>query len=451
MWTKKGKYDEYVKRALFYNATARTIQGLSGAIFQKAPSVIPEATKDHISDITLTDEPLEMFSLFTTKENLTTGKLGILIDISEVEANTPRPYWVGYEAERIINWRYERIEGDSQLVFVVLQEEEEEVDPDDEFESKTVERFRVLRLKAGRYSQQIYKQVKNTQTAQIEYVGQPEVFPMRRGSNLDFIPFAMPWSSPVPPLLDLVDVNLSHYRGSADLKHGLHYTALPTPWVSGMKGDSSKPLSMGSGAAWDLDVNGKAGMLEFTGKGLESIVKEQDNMEHMMATLGARLLEAAPHYAETALSVSMRHSSDYATLRTIAQIVEQQLTYALKIHDWWIQGFKKIQDSKADIQLNKIFFDQAVSADELRALIMALQGATISYETFYARLANTGWTREGIDAEMEKAAIAKDGDQFKPIDQIPSLVPTTPSKGNVPPDPISTKPGSKPVPKPGSR
>jgi hypothetical protein len=124
-------------------------------------------------------------------------------------------------------------------------------------------------------------------------------------------------------------------------------------------------------------------------------------MQKQMATLGARLLEEAPHYAETALSVSMRHSSDYATLRMIAQQIEQQISWSLKVHVWWLGTENLVTDLEANVELNKVFYDQAITADELRALLMALQANSISYKTFYARLQNTGWTREGIDAELE--------------------------------------------------
>jgi hypothetical protein len=136
-----------------------------------------------------------------------------------------------------------------------------------------------------------------------------------------------------------------------------------------------------------------------------------------MATLGARLLQEPPKYAETALSVVMRHGSDFATLRMIAQTVEQQITYALKIHTWWLSTEELVTDMTANLELNKIFFDQQVTADELRALLLALQGGTISFKTFYDRLANTGWSREGIDSDEELADIAADGDQFKPEDK----------------------------------
>jgi len=398
------KYDAYIKRALFYNATGRTVAGLSGGIFQKAPSVeTPSAdVTEHAKDITLTGEPLDMFALKTTKEYLTTGRYGILVDMATEEAVEPRPYWAGYRAEDIINWRFKKMGGDQELSLVVLRETSEDIDPKDEFIAKIVTQYRVLRLSSdGIYSQQIYRRKGGNGSDADEYVPGDVMIPERRGRALNFIPFALPWAVNAPPLLDLVDVNLSHYRASADLKHGLHMTALPTPWVSGYTGDKNKPLKIGSGTAWALDVNGRAGMLEFTGRGLGAIRTDMDEMQKMMASLGARLLQEPPRYAETALSVSMRHSSDFATLRTLAQIVEQQLTWALKVHGWWLNSKNLVTDMPENVELNKTFFDQTISADELRAMLLALQSNSISYKTFYARLSGAGWMREGISDEEE--------------------------------------------------
>lgn len=398
------KYSEYVLRALFYNAMGRTVVGLAGSIFQKAPTIEVEGpTEEHIKDITLTDEPLDMFALEVTKEYLVTGRYGILVDMSTEEAVEPRPYWVGYPAEDIINWRFKKMGGDQELNFVVLREWMDQIEPKDEFTSKLTVQYRVLRLSDdGIYTQQVYRPTSDqTDYSGDKFAAGPVMTPERKGNPLNFIPFVLPWAVNTPPLIDLVDVNLSHYRGSADLKHGLHYTALPTPWVSGYSGEPGKPLQIGSGTAWSLDKDGKAGMLEFTGAGLEAIRLDLQEMQRMMATLGARLLQDPPRYAETALSVSMRHASDYATLRTIAQIVEQQITWALKIHAWWLNTDELVAERPENVELNKTFHDQSLTADELRALLLALQSNSISYKTFYARLYNTGWMREGVDDEQE--------------------------------------------------
>jgi hypothetical protein len=403
------KYDAYKKRGVYYNAVGRTIVGLGGAVFQKAPAISAdtEVTK-HVKDITLTSEPLDMFSLHVTTEYLTLGRIGILVDMAFEGKEENRPYWVAYTAEEIINWTFTKIDGDQKLTMVVLKESFDIPDEKDEFKCAQDIRYRVLRLtklSGGMvYSQQLYTPKKSESGAvqsMKEYEPGPLVVPTRRGVPLPFIPFALPWSVNTPPLLDLVNLNLAHYRMSVDHKHGLHFTAMPTPWVAGAT-DTNSPLTIGGGTAWVLEKEGRAGMLEFTGAGLQAIRQDLQDMQANMATLGARLLEPPPRYSETATSVSMRHSSDYATLKSIAQVLEQQISYALKIHAWWVNPkIKKAEEDESNIELNKVFYEQAVSADELRALLLALQSATISYKTFYARLQNTGWTREGIDYEQE--------------------------------------------------
>jgi hypothetical protein len=404
-------------RAMFYNATGRTIAGLAGSIFQKAPSVeLPEQYQAHLADITLAGETLEMFALRCTMEHLTTGRFGILVDMASDKegATEERPYWVGYVAEDIINWRFKRMGGDQELDFVVLRELAFLENPEDEFSPIYYTRYRVLRLSKTTdspedeiYTQQIYEPEDKKKTDENKFIPGPVLIPTRRGKPLNFIPFSLPFRIGNPPLMDLVEVNLSHYRGSADLKHGLHYTALPTPWVAGATGDKSKPLHIGSGVAWSLEKDGQAGMLEFTGKGLGAIRNDLQDMQKIMATLGARLLEEPPKYTETATAVSMRHSGDYATLRTLGQVVEQQLTFALQTHIWWLGTEKLTTDIEASVELNKIFYDQTLTADEIRALLIALQSNAISYNTFYARLANAGWMREGVKADEELVDIER--------------------------------------------
>ena len=50
------------------------------------------------------------------------------------------------------------------------------------------------------------------------------------------------------PLADIIAANLDHYRLDADYKHGLHFAALPTAWVSGF--DKAAALRIGSSSAW---------------------------------------------------------------------------------------------------------------------------------------------------------------------------------------------------------
>jgi hypothetical protein len=410
-----SKYDEYKMRALFYNATGRTVEGLAGALFQTNPAIeLPEQVRPDMEDVTLDGKDAAGFGLQTTREVLLTGRYGILVEMpaeeSALYSEVRRPYWCGYRAEDIISWRTERHEGREILTRVVVLEKVEEPDLRDPFAMVDFDQYRVLDLVEGVYTQTLWRRRPNSDTW-VQFG--PEITPTRRGEPLSFIPFTFVGPSSVsssvvkPPLDDLVIVNLSHYRTMADLEHGRHFTALPTPWVAGArarKGD--EPLAIGSGVAWSLEKEGRAGMLEFSGAGLGALVTAEGDKRKMMATLGARLLEDQPTVTETALAVNMRHGGESATLRTVAQSVEHALTIVLRTHVWWLGTEVRPSDLKEVMyEVNKDFFTSRMTPDELRALLGALQAEAISYSTFYAQLQRGEVARPGVTAEEEQAEI----------------------------------------------
>ena len=413
-------YNEYVLRALYFNATGRTVEGLAGALFQVAPVITaPTVIEPHLEDITLSGQSFNLFGLELVREVLLMGRFGVLVDMPNQETNvaagfasvTPiRPYWVGYRAEDILSWRTTRLEGKQLLTRVILQEAVEEENPTDSYDPDEVDQWRVLELVAGVYTQSVFR--KNSEK-EGEFILTETIVPTRRGESLPYIPFTFVGptstspSAQKPPLLDMIDVNISHYRTSADLEHGRHKVALPTPWVAGAVGSKHGPLVIGSGVAWVLEKEGRAGMLEFTGQGLGALEKALADKQKMMGTLGARLLEEQSGSAETATAVNMRHAGETATLRTIAQTAQHALTAALRIHSWWM-GTHPTPSDLRQIQcvLNKEFFTTRLKPQELQVLIMALQSDTISMETFYANLQRGEIARPGVTLEEEEADIA---------------------------------------------
>ncbi len=416
-------YNAYILRALFYNATGRTVEGLAGYVFQKPVEVkAPSGMKEDWEDVTLTGVDINLFTMRALQETLVTGRNGVLIDLPENGGDDSRPYWISFRAEDIYSWRSERIEGDPQvLTRVVLREFVEEPDPNDlEFGLEGVERFRVLELhKVGEkyeYSQRVYRKIKNSDKFS---AGSP-VWPERHGKRLSRIPFVfvsslgMTTAVGKPPLLDMVDVNLSHYRTMADLEHGRHFTALPTPWISGIR-QSETPLKMGAGA-WDLDKGGSAGMLEFTGAGLNALVKAEQDKRKMMGVLGARLLEEQTVVErETATAVRMRHSGEGATLKAIVEILEKALSRVIQWHVWWTSTEESVKDVNASLDINREFFTVQMDANTLAIQLQLLQADAISFETFFYNITKGGFTRPGITPKQEQEAISRGGGFSQPL------------------------------------
>lgn len=408
------EYSAYVMRAPFYNATARTVDGLVGMIFRKAPTITTTAgMEDIVKDMTLDNTGLDELAERITRELVGIGRMGLLVEYPKVDTTSItlaqasqsnlRPYVTTYEAEQILNWRMERINNVMQPVMIALKEEVCEYK--DEFESEEIEQIRVLILRDGVYVQEVYREITNGKD---EWYLYETVVPMMRGQNLTMIPFicmnarGVGMSPDKPPMYDLATLNLSHYRTTADLEHGAHFTGLPTAVVSGYTKESEADVfRIGSSTAWIFpDPAANAKYLEFTGQGLDTLRNIKKDKEDNLAILGARMLAPEKKQSEAADTVRMRHAGDGAILSAITNSVSQGLNKALEIIAMW-EG-----TAPATIQLNEDYLDKPLNAQELQALVQAWQQGAISSETLFYNLKVGEVMDEYTTFEEEQSRIA---------------------------------------------
>lgn len=393
-------YDSYKLRATFYNATWRTIAGLQGMLFRK-PSIIkmPSTVEELVQDVNMSGQSLHLFSMEVVEECLTTGRYGIFVDYPKVDlvattaadakAMNLRPLLKGYKAESIINWSSGIVRNAVVLTKLVLVEEVEVVES--EFVAKTKTQYRVLDL---------FPEVENgpnlyrVRTFELDEKGEDKetssVFPIINSKTLTFIPFyfvgadGVSWEVDEPPLIDLVDVNLSHYRTNADYEHGCHFTGLPTPIISGYTpATESEKFYIGSTSAWVFPrAEAKATFLEFTGQGLSALEANLARKEKQMAVLGARMLEGQQNKGQSENTTTLNLGGEQATLSSLAECVSIGIERALKTFGLFAGS------AGADIKyrLNKDFFPMPITALSLTALVASWQNGAISYETLFDNL-----------------------------------------------------------------
>jgi len=224
-----------------------------------------------------------------------------------------------------------------------------------------------------------------------EWVKVETRIPLRLGKPLPLIPFvfhgprhSLPHVDKLP-LADIIAVNLDHYRLDADYKHGLHFTALPTAWVSGF--DKSAELRIGSSTAWVAEtVGATAGFLEFTGQGLTTFERAMDRDERLMAILGSRMLEAPKRVGETADAIELRQSGENSVLMTLALSVSDSVSQVLRWIYWWNSTEASPETISEDLillQLNTDFTARGLASDEITAVVSAWQAGAISRETMF--------------------------------------------------------------------
>jgi len=420
-------YKAYKTRAQFFNATWRTIAALSGMIFRKPPVIeVSESIKTYLEDVTMSGINLHILAQRSTLEILTTGRMGILVDYpaTSVEGMTKadaenlglRPSMQAYPAETIINWRTGRIGNQTVLTMVVLSEDAE-IEGDSEFERKTETHYRVLDL-VNRKNEKTGETEVSYRVREFKIVDKEDVqiggdiFPLMNNQPLNFIPFyflGVDDTTPEtdePPLIDLADLNLDHYRLDADYKHGLHFTGLPTAVISGYAPENSgDKLYIGSSAAWCLpDPQAKAEYLEYTGQGLQAIEKAKASDEQQMAILGARLLTAEKKAVETSQTAQIHRAGESSILSAIAQTISIGLTSALRTFCAWAGT----EDKKASVTLNQEFLPPEVTPQELAGWLASWQAGApgFSDQGFFDLLQKREMVAPDVTLEDEQERIA---------------------------------------------
>jgi hypothetical protein len=412
------EYEAFKGRTLYYNATGRTVDGLSGLIFRRPPTVeVPEAMDYLQADIDTAGTPLLAFAEHVVEELLQTGRIGMLVDypplegvrtLADEQAAGGRPFVRTYAAESIINWRVERIGNRNTLTLVVLKECREEVSADG-FDASEVDVWRELKLTDGTYTVRTFEKAKDT--TKNEFIETSSYTPTIGQKPLSFMPFlicgTMGISEKVgkPPILDLANVNLSHYRTTADYEHGLHFTGLPTPVVYGHSFDKGEVFALGSSVVKAFaNSDAKAEFLEFQGKGLDQLSKRLDEKEGMMAALGARMLANEKRQVEAAETAAIHRSGENSVLSSLANAASSALTRALE----WCAMWAGVA-AEPKVELNTDYLPTGMTAQELTALVGAWQAGGISHLTLLDNLGRGELTRQGVTPEEEIAAIEEEG------------------------------------------
>lgn len=404
------EYEAYKSRTPFFNATARTIDGLVGMVYRKYPvTEVPAAMDDMVADIDLQGKSIDLKSKEVLRQVIEVGRTGVLVEYPQAIEGPPtlaqaaalnyRPYIVEYRAEQILNWRETRVNNRLQPVLVTLYEV---IEVWEGYEQNSIEQIRILELRDGVYVQSLYRKPENSN----DWVLFTQITPTRNGQPLDYIPFIcfnpnqLGLTVEKPPIIDLVELNLSHYRTSADYENGAHFCGVPTPVLAGFQFDEKDTVKVGFGAITSADPQAKWGFLEFQGAGLTPLKEAKLEKEAQMAALGSRMLAAEKKQAEAQDTVRLRHAGEGAVLSAMAKVVSEGMTRVLEImRDW--QGIT----GDVDHELNSDFVDAGMTAQELTALFQVMQGGGMSPESYFWNLKRGEMIPDATTFEQEQSGI----------------------------------------------
>lgn len=415
------EYESYLDRAVFFNMTGRTVNALTGIVFNRSPQVsgVPKRLAKAFKYPTRNNITFEAFIKKVCRELVTLGRYGVLVDMPPTQSSLNTPYFVGFAAEHILDWQEAVIDGKLVPVEIILREyTEERMVFGKQRETRTIIRRLALEWSQDRdnfiYAQYIYE---GTGTSvDVETVEPTRIVPTRNGVPLDRIPFvflgAIDNTPEIDrsPIADIASLNVAHYRSYAQLEHSRYYTAMPVFYAQVPTGNAERVYRIGSSVVWEVAPGEKPGILEFNGHGLGGLVAACNQKEDQISALGGRLMTGQSRsVAESDNALKLKEGNERSILINIVFAVSEGMTEVLRRWVWW-QGIDNVED--VEVELNKEFLTDTLGARELRAVYaMYLDGVVpITVLHFYLQKAEV--IPEWMDVDQFKSLL-DDETEFK--------------------------------------
>ena len=415
-----NQYTRYLIGGSFYAVAERTLRGLVGAATRNPPVIeLPARIEPMRQAATFEGNSLDVLIEDTLREVLSVGRRALVVDYpTDGVAPASAPFIACFDAEHILDWRNELLNGRQTLTMLRLQED------NDDLVDTGVEQHLVLTLEPA-YTVRRYHVTRSRVDQSVEEVEiHDPIVPVINGSPLFEIPAVVvsPYNLKVdvekPPLLDLCNVNLAHWRVSADYYWSLFLTSQPTPWVAGALNESQMPTQIGSGAFWVLPEGAQAGMLEFTGAGLAAQKTALDDLTAQMATLGARMVYDGKGRNETTDTAKLRHRSELSLLHSSVVMVEAALIKLLRIAADWAQPGTA---DEVSVTMHRDFVSAQIDPAILTALIKAWQAGAISHDTLLMNLKKGELMDVNRALDDEKDRIEEDGGALADMISFPGV------------------------------
>ena len=418
----KDRNDAYKERAVYYNATGRTITGLIGTAYRRQPLLEVGASLEYVEEnIDGQGLGIDQQSMKATKEILKKGRSGLLVDypatdrqttLADQESGYIRPSCVLIEAQNITNWALEKKGASMLLSLVVIKETY--VIPSDDFGGEVKTQYRVLKLEEGRYIVEIWRQGLTSWAIYEQY--EPR---LSSGAALDYIPFAFIGAEDNDsnigsiPALDLSRLNIAHYRNSADYEDTAFFSGQVQPYITGLTETwrdhlESEGIYIGSRAPLLLPEGGSFGMSQAQ----PNIIPREamSHKEQQMASLGASLIEMGGA-VKTATQAAMENQIQHSVLSLVVTNVSDAYTKALE----WMGAFTG-DTTEPSYEINKDFMEARLDPQMLTALIQAWQSGRYPSSDLWAKLKEGGVISPDrddedikLELESEPSGLALDG------------------------------------------
>lgn len=443
------RYNDYLARAVFYNITGNTTKGMLGQIFARDPVIkLPALLEPMLEDVSGSGMSLAQQSRQVAEDVIALGRHGLLTEyprtdgeVSQLDLDTGnvRPIILNFKPEDIINWRESFVGNLRRYTLIILRDkaDSEHALLEDDFSEDKTEVFRELRLVAddtGRnhtYWSRFWTQ-EGESGALIpgEWV-QPLDSTRKPFSE---IPFSFVGADnndstiDEPPMRDIAELNIAHFRNSADYEESAFYVGQPTPIISGLTVQWVKevlkdsPIVLGSRVAVKLPQGATMSLLQAEPNTMAS--EAMDKKERQMVALGARIVEQ-----REVQRTAKEYGGDKATQSSILATISRNVSAAYLKCLMWACQYSGASFDGVEFELNTDFELAKMTPEEVAQVIAAWQTKAISFTEMRFALKKGGVAYQE-DEDMRSEADSDPNARGLDLDKEPEDEGNNPSDGD---------------------
>lgn len=374
----KSRNENYKERAVWFGASQITLQGLLGIAFDEAPTLELGGLSYLKENADGQGVDLQSQMQAAVSEVLRKARGGLFVTYPHTDgpvskAQADRFYSTIHliEAERIINWWTIRDGASTILGGVVFSDTRETVE---DYEVKVTKTLRELALENRVFVDRSWVEKDGWQ---IQRESQPVD---ASGKPFLQIPFCFIGSldntatiDQPPPMEALVNLNIAHFRNSADYEESVHWAGQAQPYIEGdvnpdeLKRAREEGFYIGSREL----IIGKFGFAQAAAN--PESANAMRHKEQLMLAAGARLLESG-NVAKTATQAGSEIKIQHSILSLIVANVEDAYQAAGRF------AAQYMNTAPPEINLSRGFMKPAVSVEMIDRLVALLDRGLLGPE-----------------------------------------------------------------------
>jgi len=407
-------YQTRVQRSVLSPYTVRLIDNAAGLILRRPIELEgDEYWTTWSENVDGLGSSLNEYARRALVSSLTYGHSGILVDFPPDPGVTTlfeerqlgrRPYFNHIEPYNIWGWRQESPIPNSPLSQIRLHEWT--TIPEGSYGQKRVERIRVITPDGYEVYQrhgESYGVDPGTPTPD----GQSDIGLVDSGAlpfnQIPFVPIytnrtGMLTSS--PPLIDIANLNITHYQRQADLIHALHIAAMPILVLEGWD-DADDSTAVGVNYGMITTPGNKVYYVNADAGAFNAQHEELKELEMQMSTLGISKLLGQKYVAESADAKRI----DQAQANSVLAIISMELESALQQSFYFAARYLGIEPPK--VTLNRDFDFYRLLGQDISVIGQLRAEGALSDKTYLEILRSGEIIPDKIDLDAELTEIQR--------------------------------------------